>query len=288
MSAPGPNPGTHDASSRLERHERWISEFERVYRLGAAKIRGDLRLLRAQAAPQTPPRRGTTLLLVGSRVIVMAGFAAWSIGLADGHAENVEIKAAGAAAANESTCNWSGRYPGAATVVKPGGRAAEPIPIYGDVSEVPVWKTIATGTHDPDSLRKTVRCHTGQRARAVLAAPNFTVSPSKTDIDLAVVSVAALGFGEEGASFSAIHARAAELGLELCPVEVAAQLRLQYLDQPLGEFLHIAMEPVVTEDGKPSNLTVANGGTGPLLVGGHAHADFVMPSAVRFVFVRPR
>jgi hypothetical protein len=46
-----------------------------------------------------------------------------------------------------------------------------------------------------------------------------------------------------------IYARAVALGFELCPAEVGPTLRLNYLDQPLGEFLRIAMQSVSRYDG---------------------------------------
>jgi hypothetical protein len=72
----------------------------------------------------------------------------------------------------------------------------------------------------------------------------------------------------------------------LCPAEVAPELRLQYPDQPIGEFLHIAMWPVVTANGDLVGLSVGNGGVGLLLIGRNARLNFIAPPSSRFVFVR--
>ena len=64
-------------------------------------------------------------------------------------------------------------------------------------------------------------------------------------------------------------------------------LRLQYLDQPLGEFLHIAMNPIATYRGDLVDLTLANGGDGLLLIAGDGRADTNIPQASGFVFARP-
>jgi hypothetical protein len=65
-------------------------------------------------------------------------------------------------------------------------------------------------------------------------------------------------------------------------------LRLNYLDQPLGEFLHIAMQPVAQYTGELVDFSVGNAGAGVVLVGGKGHPDVTLPGAVRFVFVRPK
>src|SRR5438046_1008043 len=67
--------------------------------------------------------------------------------------------------------------------------------------------------------------------------------------------------------------------------EVAPQLRLQYFDQPIGEFL-VGMEPIRTWKGVPVILTVANGGAGLVLIGQDGRADAEIPVASRFLFVR--
>jgi hypothetical protein len=44
--------------------------------------------------------------------------------------------------------------------------------------------------------------------------------------------------------------RAQQLGFGLAAAEVAPQLRLQYFDQPVGEFLIIGMEPIKRWNGE--------------------------------------
>jgi hypothetical protein len=60
-------------------------------------------------------------------------------------------------------------------------------------------------------------------------------------VDLVILSVFELGFGKQNggsrASITDIYARAELLGFELCPPEIAPQLRLRYLEQPAGEVL---------------------------------------------------
>jgi hypothetical protein len=79
----------------------------------------------------------------------------------------------------------------------------------------------------------------------------------------------------------------ASAGLELCPAEVGPQLRLDYRNQPLGEALDIAMEPVATYGGEPTILTLANWGTGPLLIGRDGRPESTVFRKSRFVFALP-
>jgi hypothetical protein len=138
----------------------------------------------------------------------------------------------------------------------------------------------------------TPRCALGDSALAIIDRPAFVLRTTKAEVNLVVLSVSELGFGYDGAPIAEVYARAKRLGFELCPPEVGPQLRLQYLDQPLSEFLHIAMEPIATRAGGLVQFTVANGGSSLLLiggvVGGDAPSDSLVHSRVRFVFVYPR
>jgi hypothetical protein len=183
-------------------------------------------------------------------------------------------------------------------------------------NDIPVWKTITVGTYkdvnmlreDLDSLHcglagaahavrdhrplipgTTTRlpCALGESAAEIIGRPAFNLNRARSNVDLVVLSVPELGFEGERVAVADIYARARQLGLELCATEVGPQLRLQYLDQPLGEFLRIAMEPVATYAGDLVDLTVANGGASLALIGSPANADAIVHPHVRFVFVRP-
>ncbi|WP_342804212.1 hypothetical protein [Bradyrhizobium sp. CSA112] len=105
-------------------------------------------------------------------------------------------------------------------------------------------------------------------------------------MELFRLSAAELGFQAETASLGQIYARAQQLGFGLAAAEIAPQLRLQYLDQPIGEFLIIGMEPIKTWKGEPVILTVANGGAGLILIGQDGGADAEIFVRSRFLFVR--
>ena len=164
-----------------------------------------------------------------------------------------------------------------------------PIPVRS-ADAAPVWKTITVGTFaNSFALRNALDaagCGIGDQAEEILARPAFTVSATKTDVELVAVSAAELGFQTDTASLAEIYARAQQLGFGLAAAEVAPQLRLQYLDQPIGEFLIIGMEPIKTWAREPVILTVANGGAGLILLGQDGRADAEIPVASRFLFVR--
>ena len=162
--------------------------------------------------------------------------------------------------------------------------------VIGSAVDVPVWKKIAVGTFsDSFALRNALNalgCGVGDSAGEVMARPAFTLSATKTELELVTVSAAELGFQTETVSLGKIHARAQQLGFGLAPAEIAPQLRLQYLDQPIGEFLIIGMEPIRTWKGELVILTVANGGAGLILIGQEGRADAEMFVGSRFVFLR--
>ena len=64
-------------------------------------------------------------------------------------------------------------------------------------------------------------------------------------------------------------------------------MRLQYASQRVGEFLDIAMEPIITYAGDRVSLTVGNGGEGLVLIGYVAHPGEVVPASRKLVFARP-
>jgi hypothetical protein len=131
-------------------------------------------------------------------------------------------------------------------------------------------------------------CNLGDAAAEIIGRPAFALSKTKRALDLVVVTPADLGLEGENVAVAAVYARAELLGFALCPAEVGPELRLQYLDQPLREALHIAMRPIARYTGEPTTFALINGGTGLLLTGNDGNLDLAVPRTRRFVFVRPR
>lgn len=162
----------------------------------------------------------------------------------------------------------------------------------GSVTEFKVFKTIKLGTGPTNA--NGFRCHImdskmriSDYASDILAKPQFTVASETTELDLVMVSVGELGF-KNGAKLSDIYARAKEKGLQLCPAEVGPKLRLEYTDQPMGEWLFIGMEPITGSDGGLSVFCVAHDDSGLWL---YTHCDdpgSIWHSYYRFVFALSR
>ena len=132
-------------------------------------------------------------------------------------------------------------------------------------------------------------CHLADDANQALGQHAFSLSPSVATIGLTEASAADLGFPAAAMpSIAQIYARAEQSGLAVCPAEVGPQLQLQYLDQPLGEFLAIAMQPVSNYAGEPLLFLVGNGGAGLLLASRKGALDTTVPTFVMFVFCIPQ
>jgi hypothetical protein len=86
---------------------------------------------------------------------------------------------------------------------------------------------------------------------------------------------------------SDVYKRAKQVGLELCPAEVGPQLRLHYRNQPVGEALNIAMEPIATYSGDPTILALVNFGSGLALIGVNGRSEFMVLWTSRSVFALP-
>ena len=153
-----------------------------------------------------------------------------------------------------------------------------------------IWRKTTLGSYKGvDSYRDALdaaKIKIGDAADEILGRPAFPYIRGKMDLELTVVSAAELGVKSETA-LADFYNRARQLGLVLCPAEVGPQLRLDYRDQPLGESLIIAMEPVNTFSGEPTILSLVNWGTGLALLGGNGGSDFMVHGYLRFVFALP-
>lgn len=94
----------------------------------------------------------------------------------------------------------------------------------------------------------------------------------KQKIDLVRVTVKELGF-DNWTTTEKLFARAKEMGLELCPPQVGLQLRVEYKDQPMDEWLYIGMEPISDRYGTPSVFRLDRVGGGLWLNRDWAYPD---------------
>jgi hypothetical protein len=158
--------------------------------------------------------------------------------------------------------------------------------------DVVTWRRIVVGTF-ADSLKlrnelDRLGCSVGGRAAEIFARPAFLIATRRTNIELALVSPARLGFTSDTVTLADVYTRARTLGFELAAAEVGPQLRIQYFDQPIGEFLIIGMDPIKTWSGEPVILNVANGGAGLILIGQDGRAEAEIPSTSKIIFARSR
>jgi hypothetical protein len=151
------------------------------------------------------------------------------------------------------------------------------------------WRTVTLGTRKGVTAYRAALAAAavtiGDAADEILGRPRFPYASEPREIRLVVLSGRELGV-TAAEPLAGLYARARRQGLELCPAEVGPLLRLAYRDQPRGETLHIAMEPVATWDGTPTILVLANYGR-LLLIGSDGRADFMVPREARFVFAHP-
>ncbi len=98
-------------------------------------------------------------------------------------------------------------------------------------------------------------------AQDMLKSKDFTTIENPEQIELIRLKVRDLGF-KNGATTDEIYRKAQEFGLELCPAEVGPNLRLQYMNQPSGEWLYVAMKQILDRDGGPSVFMLVRDGDG--------------------------
>jgi len=149
-----------------------------------------------------------------------------------------------------------------------------------------VWKTIQLGTHSSIAdMRRALDAgfRIGEWASRILE--KVALATKQESVDLVIPSVAELGFSE-CATIEQIYEAALKRGYQLCPAEVGPQFRLQYADQPMGERLIIAMEPITDSGGYRRVFYVGRGGYGLWLYSDCGDPDSCYGPECRFVFRR--
>jgi hypothetical protein len=119
-----------------------------------------------------------------------------------------------------------------------------------------VGRTIVVGGRSKLEMLEDLQRHRvamNEAGRTLFASDEFQTSDVRKNIDTVEVSVLDLGY-DKGAGISQIHAAAAALDLDLCPMELGPHLRLQYLDQPEGYWNH----PVTEHCAPPGAITIVS------------------------------
>lgn len=95
--------------------------------------------------------------------------------------------------------------------------------------------------------------HLNLAAEALFDDRRFTPLTQSKVIEITLVSVSDLGFGE-GATYAQLTERARESGLVECPLELGPHLRLQFPNQPEGS----AGFPATKHRAPPGSITIAS------------------------------
>ena len=122
--------------------------------------------------------------------------------------------------------------------------------VFAQTKKLPIWKTITIDSSNTSSKvlaalkEKGVVFPFGWAGPIEMLIDSTPYSKTVQKIDLVLVTNYELGLPDSGARFEQVLAAGEKLGLIPCPAEVGPLLRLQYMNQPLGEYLTIAMEPI--------------------------------------------
>ncbi len=157
-------------------------------------------------------------------------------------------------------------------------------------NKFPIWKIVklGTGLKTADDFRRAFKnlcLKIGESANDILGRAAFCVSKNKKEVNLVIVSPADLGF-KSNTTRSSIYKRAKELDLELCPPEVGPQLRLQYKNQPSGEYLNIAMLAILGEKNSARAFGIERDGNTLILHGNNGNPESVWGVNSKWIFVR--
>jgi len=160
-------------------------------------------------------------------------------------------------------------------------------------TEFKVWKTIKVGgvlkaADDFRNALKKSNINVSEWVSEVLDRSSAEASLEEQEIDLVIVSPRK-DFGTD--RFEDVCRRAESLGLEMCSREIGPQLRLQYLDQPKGERVLIAMRPIygARMDPDPGIFTIDSSEYGKeLFLGSYGTGHGGNLYCQEIVFVRPR
>lgn len=121
-------------------------------------------------------------------------------------------------------------------------------------------------------------------ANVLFDHPQFLPPEKPEKVSLVKVSLFDLGLNES-CSFEEFENRASALELKLCPLYLAAFLRLQYLDQPAGPYLTVASKKPETDEKYPNGFYIRNFENALWLRGYVADGFENWPEKNEFIFI---
>ena len=124
--------------------------------------------------------------------------------------------------------------------------------------------------------------HLGNLADSLLTGLTWRSLDENSELILACVTVSELGY-KRGATFLQIRKGLASWGLSLCPKNTGLRLRLQYLNQPKGERLHIGTSPI-TDRQKTRFIFVVENIKMPWITADFGNGDCFFEPSCRFIF----
>ncbi len=148
---------------------------------------------------------------------------------------------------------------------------------------------LGTSIKDGPALEKALalqNMNLGYYAKHHFKNSDFTTLLDHRHITLVEVTAASLSFLIR-TEYDTICRLAQEVGLDLCPIEVGPQLRLQYKDQPQGGWLAVAMRPIEDESGDTGIFTLYSNDDGLSLGMITTDARTTWSPDTHFIFLRP-
>lgn len=132
-------------------------------------------------------------------------------------------------------------------------------------------RAVRIGGMSTDEIRAALKANgiaVNEIAQSLLAHSAFETSAERSTIEIADIFLEKIGL-PYGGTLERVFERANEHGLDLCPLELAAHLRLQFTDQPEGFLGH----PPSSNRAPPGSLTVA---ARPIATGDGVHMGFYL------------
>jgi len=118
-----------------------------------------------------------------------------------------------------------------------------------------VWRTVEAGGKSVQVFERELKqkgINVSDYARDLMKSKDFVTLKRPEQIKIARSTVGGLGFTEPPTTDQLLQRIGRDPELEYLPPEAAVTLRLEYGDQPLGEYLYAGMKPLTASDGRPS------------------------------------